>query len=117
MRVSGSTVDAHEEWMPIMIRHELAIVSPWVGNVVLVEDRHQPVDLSEVVNDLTHLCRAIRDDNSHDHLEGSNCAKLRDDCRLELPEMRGCLTVLEAKRMDEIAVNLRTVTRGANVME
>ena len=55
LRVRGSTVDAHEEWMPIMIHHELEIVSPWVGNVVLVEDRHQPVDLSEVVNDLTHL--------------------------------------------------------------
>ena len=25
------------------------------GNVVSVEDRHQPVDLSEVENDLTHL--------------------------------------------------------------
>ncbi len=60
----------------------------------------------------------IRDDNdSHDHLEGSNCAKLRGDCCLELPEMSGCVTVLEAKRMDEKAVNLRTVTRGANVME
>jgi len=31
-----------------MIWHELEIVSPWVGNVVLVEDRHQSVDLSEV---------------------------------------------------------------------
>ncbi len=59
----------------------------------------------------------IRDANSHNHLEGSNCTKLRDNCCLELPEMRGCVTVLEAKRMDEIAVNLRTVARGANVME
>ena len=59
----------------------------------------------------------IRDDNSHDHLEGLNCTKLRDDCRLELPEMRGCVTVLESKRMDEIAVNLRTVAIGANVIE
>ena len=55
LRVSGTTVNAHKEWMPIMIRHEPEIVSPWVGNVVSVEDRHQPVDLSEVVNDLTHL--------------------------------------------------------------
>ena len=53
--MSSSTVDAHKEWMPIMIWHELKIVLPWVGNVVSVEDRHQPVDLSEVVNDLTHL--------------------------------------------------------------
>ena len=59
----------------------------------------------------------IRDDNSHDHLEGLNCAKLRDDCRLELPEMSGCVTVPKAKRMDEIAVNLRTVAREANVIE
>ena len=55
LRRSGSTIDAHEEWMPIMIRHELEIVSPWVGNAVSVEDRHQPVDLSDVENDLTHL--------------------------------------------------------------
>jgi hypothetical protein len=55
LRISGSTIDAHEEWMPIMIRHELEIVSPWVGNVVSVEERHQPVDLSDVENDLTHL--------------------------------------------------------------
>ena len=48
LRVSSSTVDAHKEWMPIMIWHELKIVLPWVGNVVSVEDRHQPVDLSEV---------------------------------------------------------------------
>ena len=59
----------------------------------------------------------IRDDYSNDHLEGSNSSKLRDDCRLELPELRGCLTVAESKRMNEIAVNLRTVARGANVME
>ncbi len=51
----GLTIDAQEDWMPIMIRHELEIVSPWVGNVVSVEDRHQPVDLSDVENDLTHL--------------------------------------------------------------
>ena len=55
LRVSGSTVDAHKEWIPIMIQHEPEKVSPWVGNVVLVEDRHQPVDLSEAVNDFTHL--------------------------------------------------------------
>ena len=55
LRVSGSTVDAHEEWMPIMIQHEHKIVLPWVENVVLVEDRHHPVDLSEVMNNLTHL--------------------------------------------------------------
>ena len=59
----------------------------------------------------------IRDDNSHNHLEGSNCTKLRDDCCLELLEMRSCVTVPEAKRMDEIARNLRTVARGVNVME
>ena len=55
LRISGLKIDAHEEWMPIMIRHELEIVTPWVGNVVSVEDRHQPVNLSEVENDLTHL--------------------------------------------------------------
>ena len=55
LRRSGSTIDAHEEWMPIMIRHELEIVKPWVGNAVSVEDMHQPVDLSDVANDLTHL--------------------------------------------------------------
>ncbi len=59
----------------------------------------------------------IRDDNSHDHLEGANCTKLRDDCCLEVPELRGCVSVPESKRMNEIAVNLRTVARGANVME
>ena len=58
----------------------------------------------------------IRDDYSYDHLEGSNSSKLRDDCCLELPEMRGCVTV-SVKRMNEIAMNLRTVARGANVME
>jgi hypothetical protein len=45
LRLRGSMVDAHQEWMPMIIRHEPEIVSPWVGNVVLVE----------VVNDLTHL--------------------------------------------------------------
>ncbi len=55
LKLSCSTVDAYEEWMPIMIRHELEIVSPCVGNVVSVEERHQPLDFSEVVNDLTHL--------------------------------------------------------------
>jgi hypothetical protein len=59
----------------------------------------------------------IRDDYSYDHLEGSNSSKLRDDCCLELPEMRGCVTVSGLKRMNEIAMNLRTVARGANVME
>ncbi len=46
---------AHEEWMSMMIRHELKIVSPWVGKEVSIKDRHQPADLREVVNDLTHL--------------------------------------------------------------
>jgi len=59
----------------------------------------------------------IRDDYSHDHLEGSNSSKLRDDCLLELPELRGGITVPETKRMDEIAMNLRTVARGADVIE
>ena len=59
----------------------------------------------------------IRDDYGHDHLEGSNCSKLRDDCRLELPELRGGITVPETKRMDEIAMNLGTVARGADVIE
>lgn len=46
---------AHEEWMPIMIRHDPKIVSPWVGKEVSVKERHQPADLREVVEDLMHL--------------------------------------------------------------
>jgi hypothetical protein len=55
LRQSGSTVGAHEEWMPMMTWHKPEIVSPWAGKEVLVEDKHQPADLREVVNDLTHL--------------------------------------------------------------
>ena len=37
---------AHEVWIPMRIRHTPEIVSPWVGNKVSVEERHQPADLS-----------------------------------------------------------------------
>ncbi len=37
---------AHKVWIPVIIRHEPEIVSPWVGNEVSVEERHQPADLS-----------------------------------------------------------------------
>ena len=37
-------VDAHKEWMTMMIRHEPEIVSPWAGKEVSVEDKHQPTD-------------------------------------------------------------------------
>ena len=43
---SDSTVGAHDVCCPIRIRHNPDIVSPWVGNEVLVDDRHQPADLS-----------------------------------------------------------------------
>ena len=43
---SGSTVGAHDVCSPIRIRHDPDIVSPWVGNEVSVNDRHQPADLS-----------------------------------------------------------------------
>ena len=43
---SGSTVGAHDVCIPMMIRHDPDIVSPWVGNEVSVDVRHQPADLS-----------------------------------------------------------------------
>ena len=45
-RLGGSTVGAHEVCIPMIIWHEPEIVSPWVGNKVSVDERHQPVDLS-----------------------------------------------------------------------
>ena len=45
-RLGGSTVGAHEVCIPMIIRHEPEIVSPWVGNKVSVNERHQPADLS-----------------------------------------------------------------------
>jgi hypothetical protein len=45
-RLGGSTVGAHEVCIPMIIRHEPEIVSPWVGNEVSVNERHQPADLS-----------------------------------------------------------------------
>ena len=43
---SGSTVGAHDVCIPIRIWNDPDIVSPWVGNKVLVDVRHQPADLS-----------------------------------------------------------------------
>ena len=43
---SGSTVGAHDVCIPMMIWHNPDIVSPWVGNEVSVDVRHQPADLS-----------------------------------------------------------------------
>ena len=54
-RWGGSTLGAHEVWMPMIIWHEPEIVSPWVGNKVSVDKRHQPADLRALENDLTHL--------------------------------------------------------------
>ena len=45
---SGSTVGVHDVCIPIRIRHDPDIVSPWVGNEVSVDVRHQPADLSVV---------------------------------------------------------------------
>ena len=45
-RLGGSTVGANEVCMPMRIRHKPEIVSPWMGNEVSVDERHQPVDLS-----------------------------------------------------------------------
>ena len=52
---SGSTVGAQDVCIPIRIRHDPDIVSPWVGNEVAVDDIHQPADLSALENDLTHF--------------------------------------------------------------
>ena len=43
---SGSIVGAHDVCIPMMLRHDPDIVSPWVGNEVSVDVRHQPADLS-----------------------------------------------------------------------
>jgi hypothetical protein len=43
---SGSIVGAHDVCITMMLRHDPDIVSPWVGNEVLVDVRHQPADLS-----------------------------------------------------------------------
>jgi hypothetical protein len=45
-RLGGSTVGAHEVCIPMIIWHEPEMVSPWVGNAVSVNKRHQPTDLS-----------------------------------------------------------------------
>ena len=54
-RWRGSTVGAHDVCIPMRIQHDPNIVSPWVGNEVSVDVRHQPADLSALLNDLTHL--------------------------------------------------------------
>ena len=43
---SGSTVGAHDVCIQMRMRHNPDIVSPWVGNEVSVDVRHQPADLS-----------------------------------------------------------------------
>ena len=44
---SGLSVGAQDVCIPMMMRHDPDIVSPWVGNEVLVDVRHQLVaDLS-----------------------------------------------------------------------
>ena len=45
-RLGGSIVGAHEVCIPMIIRQEPEIVSPWMGNKVSVDKRHQPADLS-----------------------------------------------------------------------
>ena len=45
-RLGGSTLGAHEVCIPMIVRHEPEMVSPWVGNKVSVNERHQPADLS-----------------------------------------------------------------------
>ncbi len=54
-RLGGLTLGVHKVCMPMMIRQEPKIVSPWVGNKVSVDERHQPADLRALENDLTHL--------------------------------------------------------------
>ena len=44
-RLGGSTLGAHEVCIPMIIRHEPEIVSPWMGNNVFVDERHQPAEI------------------------------------------------------------------------
>ena len=45
-RLGGSTVGAHEVCIPMIIRHKPEMVSPWMGNEVSVDERHQSANLS-----------------------------------------------------------------------
>ena len=44
-RLGGLIMGAHEVCIPMIIRHEPEIVSPWVGNEVSVDKRHQLANL------------------------------------------------------------------------
>ena len=53
----------------------------------------------------------------NDDLQRTKSTELSHNGCLQLPKMQSCVTIPKPKRMDEIPMYLRTITRGADVDE
>jgi hypothetical protein len=53
LRIRGLTVEALDEWTPMIIWHVPAMVLLCSGNETLVRDIFKPLDLREVMKNLT----------------------------------------------------------------
>ena len=59
----------------------------------------------------------IGDHYCNDDLQRTKSTELSHDGSLQLPKVRSSVTVPKPKRMDEISMDLRTIARGADVVE
>ena len=59
----------------------------------------------------------VGDHDCNDDLQGAESTELCNNGCLQLPKVRSSVTVPKSKRMDEIAMQLRTIARGADVVE
>ena len=59
----------------------------------------------------------IGDYDCNDDLQRTESTELSHDGGLQLPKVGSSVTVPKPKRMDEISMDLRTIARGADVVE
>ena len=59
----------------------------------------------------------VGDHYCNDDLQGTESTELCHNGCLQLPKVRSCVTVSKPKKMDEVAMYLRTVARKADVVE
>ena len=59
----------------------------------------------------------IGDHYCNNDLQRTKSTELSHDGGLQLPKVRSSVTVPKPKRMDEVSMDLRTIARGADVVE